>query len=57
MSISTADLFRHTLELKEKDHATLAGLLIASLEEKPVEDLESIWRAEVFRRISEKQKP
>jgi putative addiction module component (TIGR02574 family) len=53
MKKSTADLFRHALDLKEEDRATLAGLLIESLEEKSIENLESIWKAEISRRISE----
>ena len=53
MKISTADIFKQALDLDERDRATLAGLLIESLEEKPNEDLEALWRAEVQRRIAE----
>lgn len=53
MHISNADLFKHVLDLNEKDRAALAGLLISSLEEEPDSDLESIWRLEVERRVSE----
>jgi len=53
MNTSTVDLFKRVLDLTEKDRAALAGLLIASLEEEPDEDLESVWRLEVARRVSE----
>jgi putative addiction module component (TIGR02574 family) len=53
MHISNADLFKHVLDMSEKDRAALAGLLISSLEEEPDSDLESIWRLEVERRVSE----
>ena len=53
MSISTAELIRQALDLDEKDRATLAGLLISSLEAEPDEGLEDAWRAEVARRVSE----
>jgi putative addiction module component (TIGR02574 family) len=53
MHISNADLFKRVLDLSEKDRAALAGLLISSLEEEPDSDLESIWRLEVSRRVSE----
>ncbi len=53
MANSNADLFKRVLGLSEKDRAALAGLLISSLEEEPDSDLESIWRLEVARRVSE----
>lgn len=53
MNTSTVDLFKRVLDLSEKERAALAGLLIASLEEEPDYDLESIWRLEVARRVSE----
>ncbi len=53
MRILTNDLFQKALDLNENDRATLAGLLIESLEEKPIEELESIWKAEISRRIRE----
>ena len=53
MKTSTKDLFKQALDLDEKDRATLAGLLIESLEEQPDEDLEATWRAEVKRRVAD----
>ena len=53
MSPTTADLFKKALDLSENERATLAGLLIESLEEQPDEDLEAVWMAEISRRISE----
>ncbi len=53
MSTLTNDVFRKALDLKENDRATLAGLLIESLEEKPIEEIESVWKAEISRRIQE----
>ena len=53
MSTLTNDLFKKALDLNENDRATLAGILIESLEEKPIEDIESVWRAEISRRIQE----
>ena len=53
MGTSTADLLKQALDLNEKDRAMLAGILIESLEEKPDEDLDAVWRAEVAHRVSE----
>ena len=53
MSTSTADIFKGALDLNERDRATLAGLLIESLEEGIDDELESVWRAEVARRTAE----
>ena len=53
METSTTDLFKQALDLDERDRATLAGLLIESLEEEPDEDLEATWRAEVERRVAD----
>ena len=53
MNISNAELFKHILNLSENDRASLAGILISSLEEEPDPSLESLWKLEVSRRISE----
>lgn len=53
METSTSDLFKQALDLDERDRATLAGLLIESLEEELDDDLEATWRAEVKRRVAE----
>lgn len=53
MEILTNELFKKALDLNEKDRAALAGLLIESLEETPIEEIESVWKAEVSRRVKE----
>ena len=53
MSTLTNDLFKKALNLNENDRATLAGILIESLEEKPIEDIEAVWRAEISRRVQQ----
>jgi putative addiction module component (TIGR02574 family) len=53
MATSTTDLFRQALDLNEKDRATLAGLLIESLEEEPDEGVEEAWKEEIRRRVAE----
>ena len=53
MSTATSELFKQALDLCENDRATLAGLLIESLEEESDEDLEAVWMNEISRRLSE----
>ena len=53
MKTLTAEVYKQALDLGERDRATLAGLLIESLEEEPDNDLEAAWKAEVQRRIEE----
>ena len=40
-------------ELSEEDRATLAGLLIESLEPEPDAGVEAAWSAEISRRVAE----
>ncbi|OFW14258.1 MAG: hypothetical protein A3H29_05270 [Acidobacteria bacterium RIFCSPLOWO2_02_FULL_67_21] len=47
------DVFRDATELSEQDRATLAGLLIESLEGEPDPDVEAAWAAEIERRVAE----
>ena len=47
------DLFRRASILDEQDRATLAGLLLESLEHQVDEDIESAWMEEVERRLAE----
>jgi putative addiction module component (TIGR02574 family) len=47
------DVFRDATELSEQDRATLAGLLIESLEAEPDPDVEAAWAAEIERRVQE----
>jgi putative addiction module component (TIGR02574 family) len=53
MSTSVGDLFRLASELDEHDRATLAGLLLESLEHEVDEDVEAAWQAEIERRLAE----
>ena len=53
MKTSTVEVYKQALDLDEPDRATLAGLLIDSLEEEPDTDLEVAWEAEIQRRIEE----
>jgi putative addiction module component (TIGR02574 family) len=47
------EIFREAAELSEQDRATLAGLLIESLEGEPDPDVEAVWAAEIERRVAE----
>lgn len=46
-------MFRDALELSEGDRATLAGLLIGSLEPPPDPEVEELWAIEAERRWQE----
>jgi putative addiction module component (TIGR02574 family) len=46
-------LFREAFDLPESERATLAGLLIASLEPAPDPEVEEAWAAEAERRWRE----
>lgn len=49
MARDLKDVFRQAFELPESERATLAGLLIESLESPPEPDVEELW-AEVAER-------
>ena len=53
MATELRQLFREALELTDSDRATLAGLLIESLEAPPDADVESAWAEEAERRWQE----
>jgi putative addiction module component (TIGR02574 family) len=44
---------RDASELSERDRATLAGLLIESLDAEPEPDVEAAWSAEIERRVAD----
>ncbi len=52
MAKDVTALFRDASELSEDDRATLAGLLIESLEAEPEPDVEA-WSAEIERRVAD----
>jgi putative addiction module component (TIGR02574 family) len=53
MSTLVEALFRQASTLDEHDRATLAGLLLESLEPEVDEDAESAWEIEIERRLTE----
>jgi putative addiction module component (TIGR02574 family) len=53
MAKSFNEIFREASELSEHDRATLAGLLIESLEGEPDPEVEAAWAAEIERRVAE----
>ena len=53
MSTPVGDLFRQASALDEQDRATLAGLLLESLEHKVDEAVEAAWQEEIERRLAE----
>jgi putative addiction module component (TIGR02574 family) len=53
MSRDLRDQFRDVFELPESERATLAGLLIESLDPPPDRDVEELWAAEEERRWRE----
>jgi len=53
MSTHVTELFERASILSEKERATLAGLLIESLESEVDPDVEEAWRVEIQRRLAE----
>lgn len=53
MQSLVVELFNKATNLSEEDRATLAGLLIESLDTAIDEGVEQAWQAEVQRRLSE----
>lgn len=53
MATELTQLFREALELTDNDRATLAGLLIESLESPADPDVEAAWAKEAERRWQE----
>ena len=53
MSRTFTELWREAAELTEEERASLAGLLIESLEGVPDPDVESAWAAEIEKRVAE----
>ena len=47
------DIFRDASDLPERDRATLAGLLIESLDGEPDAGVEAAWATEIERRVAE----
>ena len=53
MAKDVTALFRDASELSERDRATLAGLLIESLDVEREPDVEAAWSAEIERRVAD----
>lgn len=53
MKSTTQQFYDRALSLDERDRATLAALLIESLEEEPESGVEEAWREEIERRMAE----
>ena len=53
MTTHVTELFEKASALSEKERATLAGLLIESLESEVDPDVEEAWRVEIERRLAE----
>jgi putative addiction module component (TIGR02574 family) len=53
MSTHVTELFKQASILSEEERATLAGLLIESLESEVDPDVEEAWRVEIERRLAE----
>ena len=53
MSTHVTELFAKASVLSEKERATLAGLLIESLESEVDPDVDEAWRIEIERRLAE----
>jgi len=53
MTTHVAELFERASLLSDEERATLAGLLIESLESEVDSDVEEAWRVEIERRVAE----
>jgi len=53
MSTHVTELFAQASLLSDEDRATLAGLLIESLESEVDPDVEEAWRVEIERRMAD----
>ena len=53
MARDLKELFQEATELSEQDRATLAGLLIESLDPKPDPGVDQAWADEIARRVAE----
>ena len=53
MTRAAENILREALELDDADRATLAGLLLGSLEDEPDEGVAEAWALEVDRRAAQ----
>ena len=52
MATSARELYQQAMELEEKERASLAGLLLESLDTEVEEGVEAAWLAEIERRMA-----
>jgi putative addiction module component (TIGR02574 family) len=53
MSRDLKELIREAAELPESDRATLAGVMIESLDPRPTPEVKAAWSREIERRVRE----
>ena len=53
MSRTFTEVWREAADLTEEERASLAGLLIESLEGEPDPDVEAAWAAEIEKHVAE----
>lgn len=53
MATSVVELFDQASELDEKDRATLAGLLLESIDQGSDPDIEAAWATEIEKRVAQ----
>jgi putative addiction module component (TIGR02574 family) len=53
MARDLKELFDEAVRLPQNDRATLAGLLIESLDPAPEADIEAAWSREIARRVAD----
>jgi putative addiction module component (TIGR02574 family) len=53
MARDLKELFREAVELTDSDRATLAGMLIESLDPRPTQQVKLAWSREIERRVRE----
>ncbi|HYI10227.1 MAG TPA: addiction module protein [Thermoanaerobaculia bacterium] len=53
MARDLKELIREAVELPESDRATLAGVMLGSLEPEPTPEIKAAWSREIERRVRE----
>jgi putative addiction module component (TIGR02574 family) len=53
MARDLKELIREAVELPESDRATLAGVMLESLDPRPTPEIKAAWSREIERRVRE----
>ena len=53
MARDLKELIREAVELPESDRATLAGVMLESLDPRPTPEVKAAWSREIARRVRE----